>query len=362
MIGSPLWTQHNLRSNLALHYSNIENHEILMGGGYEDAQMDSTEERRNFEYIENNPIPQPLGELMSFTGDEAFIPEKQRTNHYFLLQDEWRFATDWQLIAGIRYDDYSDFGSTTNPRFALVWDTSFNLTSKLLYGSAFRAPSFNELYGKYPSYGDESIKPQTIDTIELVFNYQATTDLQLDFNFFFNEIDKLIVYESDGSAQQATNSGEIHSAGTEIAFHYTGFKKLQLEGNYAFQKSRDQMTDHDVGFAPNHEIFLLADWQVYHNINLVNKLQWVGKRPRPANDQRDTMDGYSQWDILLHSRFYNNKVDTSVGVYNVTDADVRDPSLTSGIPDQDTGLFPGNIPDDIPKAGRHFSAQISYRF
>jgi outer membrane receptor for ferrienterochelin and colicins len=39
---------------------------------------------------------------------------------YAYGQDEWRAAQDWTLTAGLRHDHYSDFGSTTNPRLALV--------------------------------------------------------------------------------------------------------------------------------------------------------------------------------------------------------------------------------------------------
>jgi len=50
------------------------------------------------------------------------------------------------LTFGIRLDKYSDFGSTKNPRPALVWNMNKELTGKLLYGETFRAPSFGELH------------------------------------------------------------------------------------------------------------------------------------------------------------------------------------------------------------------------
>jgi outer membrane receptor for ferrienterochelin and colicins len=68
-----------------------------------------------------------------------------RNVSYGYLQDEWSFARDWILTGGIRYDHYSDFGGTTNPRLALVWEASQNVTGKLMYGTALRSPSFVEL-------------------------------------------------------------------------------------------------------------------------------------------------------------------------------------------------------------------------
>ena len=47
--------------------------------------------------------------------------------------------------AAIRYDDYSDFGSTTNPKFGLVWESLPGLRVRGTYGTSFRAPVFQDM-------------------------------------------------------------------------------------------------------------------------------------------------------------------------------------------------------------------------
>src|SRR5690606_39831697 len=42
-------------------------------------------------------------------------------------------------LAG-RYDDYSDFGSTTNPKIGLEWRLTDSLLMSASYGTSFRAP------------------------------------------------------------------------------------------------------------------------------------------------------------------------------------------------------------------------------
>ena len=49
-------------------------------------------------------------------------------------------------VAG-RYDDYSDVGHTTNPKYGINWAPIQDLTLRASYGTAFRAPIFAELYG-----------------------------------------------------------------------------------------------------------------------------------------------------------------------------------------------------------------------
>jgi iron complex outermembrane receptor protein len=46
-----------------------------------------------------------------------------------------------QLSASLRYDDYSDFGNTTNPKFGLNWKPIDSLTLRASSGKSFHAPS-----------------------------------------------------------------------------------------------------------------------------------------------------------------------------------------------------------------------------
>jgi iron complex outermembrane receptor protein len=46
----------------------------------------------------------------------------------------------------VRYDDYSDFGDTTNPQFGLEWNLFSSFLVRASYGEAYRAPSLFDLY------------------------------------------------------------------------------------------------------------------------------------------------------------------------------------------------------------------------
>lgn len=51
-----------------------------------------------------------------------------------------------------RYDHYSDFGGTSNPKVAMKWGLTSDLTIHTSYGRSFRAPTLIEL--DQPTYGD----------------------------------------------------------------------------------------------------------------------------------------------------------------------------------------------------------------
>jgi iron complex outermembrane receptor protein len=52
-----------------------------------------------------------------------------------------------ELSAAVRYDDYSDVGSTTNPKFGINWAPIDAITLRGSYGTSFRAPTIPEIYG-----------------------------------------------------------------------------------------------------------------------------------------------------------------------------------------------------------------------
>lgn len=46
--------------------------------------------------------------------------------------------------AAIRYDDYSDFGETTNPKIGVTWDVNDSLALRGSWGTSFRAPALTD--------------------------------------------------------------------------------------------------------------------------------------------------------------------------------------------------------------------------
>ena len=253
MIGDPEFSERQVRLFGAATYSGFAGNKIRLGLGRDDLDMYSTREYKNFLYsatgvpIPNDPvIDSPL----------PYINPHRRIVNYLYAQDEWTFARDWTLTAGIRHDNYADAGSTTNPRLALVWDARFDMTAKLLYGEAFRAPSFAEEYSTNNpiSSGNASLQPETNRTVEAVLSWQAAPNLQLGVNFFHYEMQNIIrsvvnVAPTPGSTYQ--NTGGQHGDGMEMEAAWDASRSLRLTGSYSDQKSIDEATGQDAGYAPH---------------------------------------------------------------------------------------------------------------
>ena len=59
-------------------------------------------------------------------------------------------AKTLDATAAVRYDHYSDFGNTTNPKFSIRFQPIESLLARATYSTGFRAPSLYELY--QPNY------------------------------------------------------------------------------------------------------------------------------------------------------------------------------------------------------------------
>jgi outer membrane receptor protein involved in Fe transport len=59
-------------------------------------------------------------------------------------QNALPWARRLDLTAAVRHEDYSDFGSTTDPKFGLLWQPLDGLSLRATYGTSFRAPYLNQ--------------------------------------------------------------------------------------------------------------------------------------------------------------------------------------------------------------------------
>ena len=80
------------------------------------------------------------------------------------------FARELSLDVAGRYSDYNNFGSTTNSKFGLKWKPIDSLLVRATYGTGFRAPTVDDLYG-----GTVSSRDAFTDPCDTSFGTAATS-------------------------------------------------------------------------------------------------------------------------------------------------------------------------------------------
>lgn len=365
MIESVGLSERQTRFDVSGFYSGFRQHLIRVGIGAFKGEIYKTTDIKNFGIDPATGLELPPGSGLIDVSDTPYVavPERGRQSWHGFLQDAWKVAPDWELTAGIRYDDYSDFGSTRNPRLALIWQTTPKLTSKLLYGQAFRAPAFFELYtiNGPVGRGNPQLKPERIETWEGAFNYSVTNSLHLAVNAFTYKIRDKILFVPGSSAESALaiaeNAGQRQGHGLELETRWKTTTNSSLLANYSFQQATDELTDHDVGYYPRHAAYLRADWLVIPNWYLDLSTKWIGERQREWGDPRAPLAGYTLVNLTLRYKdIRHGRTNLAFGIRNLLDTDAREPTLG---PDP-TGLI--GLPHDLPLAGRNYFLELRYRF
>ena len=358
MIGNPYLWERRFMFSASAFYTGLDNQRIRVGVGRGDDKLYKVQESRNYVYtyipgVGN--IPSPLGSVVDVSSSGAFMSPHSRSDSYVYAQDEWSFAKDWTLTGGVRHDNYSDFGGTTNPRLALVWAAGYNLTTKLLAGRAFRAPSFQELYNinNPVATGNPNLKPETISTVEAAVSWQPHDAVQLGANIFRYEMKDILRFVPNAdptTGSTAQNTGGQTGRGLELEASWDVTKAVRLASNYGYQRSTDKTTDKDAGDAPHHHLYLRGDWRFMADWTANAQANWIAGRDRVAGDLRPNVPNYHTVDLTLRKgTARHGQWDVAFSVRNLFNATVLEPSPA-----------PGNIPYDFPMARRSGYIQLRY--
>ncbi len=332
-------------------YRGIDHHALRLGAGYVKMDLYQFDHHTNFGTGPDGSAIAPGSPMVDVSGSPyALMPEEYRENYYLFAQDIWTISDAWELTCGLRFDDFSDFGSTVNPRLALVWQTASTLTSKLLYGQAFRSPSFLNLYTNTSrSSGNPDLEPETSNTLELAFSLQATPKLHFGLNLFnIRQTERISEQETPGSGTQVyQNAGtvNIHGFETEATWDVTG--TLRLAGNYSYHESDNN--DLTSSSSPRHDTYLRADWRFSPGWHFNSQANWIADRKRQSGDTRSPIDDYLTADATL--RYTTRKQwEFAFSVRNIFDEDARESSENE------------KVPYDYPLAERNCYAELRFHF
>ncbi len=361
MRGNTSVDENHYGTSVALNYSGITDHRVRAETGYRFAELAKVTDKRNFGM---NPFTGsailPTAELVDISGTPmAFIPTGNRQNVYGLLQDVWSLNREFEMTTGIRYDHFSDFGDSINPRWALTWMATDDLTAKLIYGRAFRAPSFQELYqaNNPVALGNKNLKPETLDMWEAETNYRVSKEWSVTANTFYYRSKDKINFVADANSQNryAKNSGSQEGYGFVFSNIVRAMKRLTLSGNYSFLQTKVSGGEM-VADAPHHDIYGRADLKIANDWSVTTQANWILDRNRIAGDPRSSIADNVTVDSTLHYQPEQSKWSAFLSVRNVLDENARE---SSPGPDGN-GLI--MIPGDIPMSGRALYVGVEYGF
>jgi outer membrane receptor for ferrienterochelin and colicin len=155
------------------------------------------------------------------------------------------YKTDWiDVLAGLRFDNYNQFGTNFAPRLALTKQLD-KFHYKLLYTQAFHTPTgggyaLNLAYDQNNQFGRklEKFNPELTYTYEIELGYQFARNLEVITNVFYTQIDNIFTYTFDENFDDYYfNAKNQATYGIEAALKYKNSTLGHFDFNYSFYAS-----------------------------------------------------------------------------------------------------------------------------
>jgi outer membrane receptor for ferrienterochelin and colicins len=297
-------------------------------------------------------LRQDQGDFLS--PPNVFSQEPNRSSITALYaEDEFAITRRLSLNAGLRYDHYSTFGGTVNPRLGLIYRPAEKTTVKLLYGKAFRAPDVYETSPDFGAFYDDNpkLQPEHIQTLEAVVEQRLGRYFQLSGGIYRSQIDDLISLfsnPSDGNFQYQ-NSGRAQATGMDIEFSGRATNGVQGKASFDYvDADNDGAGDLVLDNSPRHmakvnlAVPLFARW-LFAGV----EGQFLGRRLTLA---QNSLSSYQLFNLTLLGHTLGKHLDVAASVFNVLDKKYFDPGR------------PEDPEDAIQQDGRSVRIKLTARF
>jgi outer membrane receptor for ferrienterochelin and colicins len=269
------------------------------------------------------------------------------------LQDEITLSKKLVLNAGVRYDHYSEFGGTTNPRLALIYSPTDKSAIKMLYGSAFRIPNDFELfYSVTPNLPNPELKPEKIKTYELVYEHYFGEGFRASVSGYYYRIKDLIDQTDTGAGLMFDNIGEIRAKGAELELDNKWSNGSEGRASYTLQRAENMAGEPLTNFPTQLAKLNFSVPIMREKVFAGFEEQYVSRRRTDTgiNTQAFTQPFYLT-NFTIYTRNLLNRLEVSASVYNLTNKKYSDPV--------DLSLAPL---DRVQQDGRTYRLKLTYAF
>lgn len=127
-----------------------------------------------------------------------------------------QYQVQWgahRLLASARTDDNEQFGRHETGSLGWKWSLNERWSVTAGWGTAFGAPTFNDLY--YPGFSNPNLDPETSESYELSVGWTRAT-MSASLGVFENRVEDLIVYDATTFAPNNLNRARVRGVELDI--------------------------------------------------------------------------------------------------------------------------------------------------
>lgn len=244
--------------------TSLDNNELLIGGRYESAKTLKSQWSALKPYISN--------------------PNLSRGVTAIYLNDTYNLNSDIDISAGIRYDNYSDYGSSSSPNLGIVYRYNDKLSFKALYSHSFRAPSWIELTS------NSELEAESSKSIETGLIYKPNFQNLLRINFYKSVIKDMI---KKNKAREYVQDTKNNFYGAELEYLYTPSSQVEMNFFASYINAKDHYKNDLPGVA-NIIASTTFNYKIGSSITLGSILKYVSKPEQPNGDKMDDSITFDQ--------------------------------------------------------------------
>lgn len=219
---------------------------------------------------------------------------------------------------GVRVEDNERFGTHTVGQAAIRYQLLPLTSIYANIGTAFRAPSLNEMYTQWG--GNTELKPEKSTSYELGFDQDLNYGLKASLSAYYTEIDNLITYTCiatcDGDwvstfpVSKNININKAKITGGEFNLKWSN-DIYYINTQYAYARSINDETDRDIAYRPRQRLTLTAGYE-YDNVG-INTSVIARSKSNSSQTSSDnqvpgsaTVDVNAYWNINPNVKVFTN--------------------------------------------------------
>ncbi|MBA1240745.1 TonB-dependent vitamin B12 receptor [Pseudomonas kunmingensis] len=265
-----------------------------------DTRRDSLSWQNDFNFGEAQVLSLGMDYKKDRVDSSDDYAEDSRYNKGYFVQYQAAFGRHG-VQAGLRRDKDEFFGSHDTGSLGYSFDLSNALTLTAAYGTAYRAPTFNDLYYPFDGYnfGNPNLQPEESESYEIGIRGSHGWG-EWSINAYENQIQDLIVW---GASPENVNVARIRGIETSVATVLAGW---DVNANLTFMDPQDRSKKyhgHLLQRRAKRQFNLDLDRQ-FGAVGLGASLYAASERFDKANNFESTrMPGYALVDLRSEYRF-----------------------------------------------------------
>ena len=241
---------------------------------------------------------------------------------------------DFHNALNARYDSNDRYGDKVTFREAPEYVIrATGTTLKASVGTGFKAPTLNELFENFPSFGffaNPNLRPETSIGWDAGFEQSLFDQVQLGATYFRNDIKNLI--DDNITFSSYTNVDKAKTEGVEAFIAYQPIQSVNLRADYTYTEAigtqpNNGIFDQELQRRPRNKLSLDVKWQATEKLSfdadVLHVSSWIdGNRQFTITDLK--APGWTTADVAVN--YAINDMFTVYGrVSNLFDEHYQDP-------------------------------------